>query len=138
MDAEAKRLVLFDGVCNFCNDAVLFIVDRDPEEHFKFASLQSDAGQKILRERGCDPDIQSIVLVEGERTYLRSTAALRIARGLRFPWPLFFYAFVWVPAGLRDLAYSYFAKNRYRWFGKSEQCRIPTPALRRRILDAGP
>lgn len=134
METEPQRLVLFDGVCNFCNSAVLFIVDRDPKERFKFASLQSDTGQKTLREHKCDPAIDSVVLVEGERTFLRSTAALRIARALRWPWPILFYLFILVPRVLRDAAYRYFATHRYQWFGKSDQCRIPTPELRRRIV----
>lgn len=131
---QEQRLVLFDGVCNFCNSAVLFIVDRDPAERFKFASLQSDAGQRVLQEHKCDPQIDSVVLVEGARTYLRSTAALRIAKALKFPWPILFYLFIWIPRALRDAAYRYFATHRYQWFGKSDQCRIPTPELRRRIV----
>jgi predicted DCC family thiol-disulfide oxidoreductase YuxK len=134
MDADQKRLVLFDGVCNFCNWAVLFIVDRDPVERFHFASLQSDAGQKVLAEQRCDPAIESVVLVEDGRAFLRSTAALRIARGLKWPWPLLFYLFIWIPRVLRDAAYRYFSMHRYQWFGKSDQCRIPTPELKRRIV----
>lgn len=132
--AAAVRLVLFDGVCNFCNDAVLFIVDRDPRERFRFASLQSDVGQTTLKEHALDPSLESIVLLEDGRAHLCSTAALRIARALRFPWPLFYYALIWIPRPLRDAAYRYFAAHRYQWFGKSEQCRIPTPELRRRIV----
>lgn len=134
MDQAERRLVLFDGVCTFCNWAVLFIVDRDPKERFVFAPLQSDLGRRTLKEHACDPQIDSVVLVEAGRTYTRSTAALRIARALRWPWPIFFYLFILVPRVLRDLAYRYFARHRYQWFGKSDQCRIPTPELRRRIL----
>lgn len=148
MYAESKRLLLFDGVCNFCNGAVLFIVDRDPSERFVFAALQSDVGVQTLRAHhlvenepsptagGGEPDLDSIVLVEGDRAYTRSTAALHVAKGLKWPWPVLYYAFIWLPAPLRDAAYSYFARHRYAWFGKSDQCRIPTPELRRRILTA--
>jgi predicted DCC family thiol-disulfide oxidoreductase YuxK len=135
MYAEAKRLVLFDGVCNFCNSTVLFVVDHDPDERFVFAALQSDVGIKALEDHGlAGTSLDSVVLIEGDRAYTCSTAALRLAKGLRFPWPVLYYLFVWVPRPVRDAAYSYFARHRYQWFGKSDQCRIPTPELRRRIL----
>lgn len=134
MESDKKQLVLFDGVCNFCNSVVLFIVDRDPREHFLFASLQSDAGKKTLEQHRCDPNLQSVLLIENGRPYLRSTAALRIFRALKWPWPLLFYLFIWIPRVIRDWGYDYFASHRYQWFGKSDQCRIPTPELRRRIV----
>jgi len=135
MYAESKRLLLFDGVCNFCNSTVLFIVDRDPSERFVFAALQSDVGVQTLRDHGVvDPSLDSIVLIEGDRAYTRSTAALHVAKGLKWPWPVLYYLLVWLPVSLRDVAYGYFARHRYAWFGKSDQCRIPTPELRRRIL----
>jgi predicted DCC family thiol-disulfide oxidoreductase YuxK len=129
-----QRLVLFDGVCNFCNAAVLFIVDRDPRERFVFAPLSSDVGQATLKRYGCREDLDSVVLVENDHAYTCSTAALRIARGLRFPWPLFFYLGMLVPKAVRNWMYRYFAAHRYQWFGKSDQCRIPTPAMRRRMV----
>jgi len=134
MDADSKRLVLFDGVCNFCNSAVLFIVDRDPKEKFVFASLQSDLGKETLERLKCDPQLDSVVMVDHGKPYLRSTAALRIARELKWPWPILFYLFILIPRFIRDAAYRTFARNRYKWFGKSDQCRIPTPELRRRIV----
>ncbi|MDB4975164.1 MAG: thiol-disulfide oxidoreductase, partial [Myxococcaceae bacterium] len=137
MEAAEKKLILFDGVCNFCNSSVLFVVDRDPEERFMFAALQSDAGARTLREHGlADLPLSTMALVEGEHIWLRSDAALRVARGLRWPWPLLFHLLRWVPHSLRDAAYSYFARHRYVWFGQSEQCRVPTPELRRRMLGA--
>ena len=132
--ADANELLmLFDGVCNFCNDAVLWVIDRDPHERFQFASLQSELGQRIVRERGLSPALSSFVLVEGERTHVRSAAALRAARALRFPWPLL-YVLMLVPRFLRDAGYDFFAARRYIWFGKSESCRVPTPELRRRFV----
>ncbi|HEY6880767.1 MAG TPA: DCC1-like thiol-disulfide oxidoreductase family protein [Polyangiales bacterium] len=133
MPTEQKSLLLFDGVCNVCNAAVLFVVDRDPQERFQFASLQSELGQRLLREHGLDPAIQSVVLIEDGRACLYSSAALHVAKRLRWPWPLL-YALVLIPRAVRDVAYRYFASHRYAWFGKSEQCRIPTPELRRRML----
>ena len=133
MPSEPKLLLLFDGVCNFCNDTVLWLIDRDPHERFRFASLQSELGQQLLRQHGLSTELSSLVLVEGERCHVRSAAALRVARFLRFPWPLF-YVLMAVPRFLRDAAYDYFAAHRYRWFGKSESCRVPTPALRGRFV----
>lgn len=135
MDQAPKSLVLFDGVCNVCNAAVLFVLDRDPREQFLFASLQSDLGQQVLRDHHISPTTDSVILVEEGRAYSCSTAALRIAKNLRWPWPIFYYLFTPLPRALRDAAYQYFARHRYAWFGKSDQCRIPTPELRRRMLN---
>jgi predicted DCC family thiol-disulfide oxidoreductase YuxK len=129
----AKSLLLFDGVCNVCNATVLFVVDRDPHEHFQFASLQSELGARTLREYGLPMDLNTVVLIENGKAYVRSSAALRMARRLRWPWPLF-YALMLIPRALRDVLYDAFASRRYALFGKSEQCRIPTPELRRRML----
>ncbi|HEU4536527.1 MAG TPA: thiol-disulfide oxidoreductase DCC family protein [Polyangiaceae bacterium] len=129
-------IVLFDGVCNFCSAGVNFIIDRDPGGHFQFAPLQSEVARELLRERGVAPpegDPESMVLIEGERVSLRSTAALRIARRLRGPWRLA-YALVVVPAFVRDALYRLVAANRYRLFGRADACRVPTPELRARFL----
>jgi len=130
MNSE-PQVVLFDGVCNLCNGAVRFILARDPAGRFRFASLQSEFARRLLREDG---RVETIVLLEAGKSYFRSTAALRIARGLRFPWPLL-YAFVAVPRPLRDLAYDWVARHRYAWFGKRETCLVPTPEMRGRFLD---
>lgn len=93
------------------------------------------AGQKLLLEHGLDPSqLSTMVLIQGGKAYLRSTAALRIARNLPQPWPLL-YGFILIPRFLRDTAYSWFAERRYQWFGKSESCRLPTPEFRSRFLD---
>lgn len=128
-------IVLFDGMCNLCAASVRFIVARDPAGRFRFAPLQSAAARRVLSRsstRGPLPD--SLVLVDGARVYTRSAAALRIARGLGFPWPLAC-IFVAVPRPLRDWVYDVVARGRYRWFGKREACMIPTPDLRRRFID---
>ena len=135
-EPASHPVVLFDGVCNLCNGAVQFIVDRDPRGTFRFTSLQSVRAASLLREHGREPprgEPDSVVLIEDGRVYERSTAALRIARRLSGAWPLF-YAFLIVPRLLRDAVYSLIARYRYRWFGKSEQCRVPTPELRARFL----
>lgn len=128
-------VVLFDGFCNLCNGSVQFIIDRDPREQFRFASLQSEVGQELLRKHGLSEDCNTIVLIENSKAYVRSTAALRIAQHLRWPWPLFYVAIA-IPGFLRDAVYRLIAANRYRMFGKQETCRIPTPELRRRFLDS--
>ncbi len=129
--------MLFDGVCNLCNATVNFIIDRDPGHHFRFASLQSDAGKELLRAHGVTPqesgDPDSILLVQGDRVLERSTAALHIARGLAGGWKLL-YLFIVVPRFVRDVVYRFIARHRYRWFGKSDTCRVPTPELRARFL----
>ena len=111
------------------------MIERDPDGFLRFASIQSDAGRKLMREHGLaiDGDPTSIVLVEDGRAYERSAAALRIARRLRFPWKL---AWVWivVPRFLRDAVYDFVARHRYRWFGKNDACMVPTPELRARFL----
>lgn len=127
-------IVLFDGVCNFCSASVGFIVRRDPRGRFRFAALQSPAGQALLERHGLTADAdETFVLIEGDRAYTRSTAVLRVARGLRVPWPLLFGLIV-VPPFLRDFAYGWFARRRYRWFGRREQCMTPTEELRERFL----
>jgi predicted DCC family thiol-disulfide oxidoreductase YuxK len=121
-------------VCNLCNGSVSFIVARDPAAHFHFAALQSEAAQRLLRESGVHGNLpDSVALVEHGRVYTRSTAALRIARKLRFPWPVF-YALIVLPRWLRDAGYDLIARHRYRWFGKRDACMMPTPELRRRFL----
>ena len=129
--------MLFDGVCNLCNAAVQFVLRRDRKARFRFAALQSPAGRRLLAEHGLpipdEPD--TMVLIEGDRVLVRSSAALGATKYLRFPWPLARVGFV-VPRLLRDAIYRLVARNRYRWFGKTEQCRIPTPDLRARFLEA--
>ena len=133
MSEHRKPLFLFDGVCNFCNDTVLFLIDRDPSERLSFAPLQSELAQQLLRKHGLDGPMSTSVLIDGSRAYANSDAVLRTMKMLRWPWPLLFVA-ITLPRSLRDAAYRWFAARRYALFGKSESCRIPTPALRRRFV----
>jgi len=126
-----ERIILFDGVCNLCNGLVQFVLKRDTAGRFRFASLQSEAARRVLKG---GPPAETIVLIEGGGLYVKSAAALRIARGLRFPWPLL-YAFVIVPRPMRDLVYDWVARRRYAWFGKRESCMLPSPQMRGRFLD---
>lgn len=134
LPAPGHPVVLFDGVCNLCNASVTFLIARDPDAVFRFAPLQSDLGQALVRACGLQGE-DSIVLVEEEgRCFVRSDAALRIARRMDGAWPLLS-AFLILPRPVRDALYRFIAQNRYRWFGKQDTCRLPTPALRSRFLD---
>lgn len=133
--AQSGPIVLFDGQCNLCNASVQFIIARDDRKQFRFASLQSDVGGELLSQHGlAGKTLDTVVLIEGQRASIRSTAALRIARRLRRPWPLLF-ALVVIPRFVRDFFYSLIARARYRWFGRSSSCWLPTPELRERFLD---
>jgi predicted DCC family thiol-disulfide oxidoreductase YuxK len=127
-------VVLFDGVCNLCNASVLFVIDRDPRGRFLFAPLQSAEAERLLRARRYEgAELDSVLLVDGARVHARSTAALKVARHLRGAWPLLA-AFLLVPRPIRDVVYDWVARNRYRWFGRRDACRVPTAALRSRFI----
>jgi predicted DCC family thiol-disulfide oxidoreductase YuxK len=129
-----SAVVLFDGVCNFCNGAVNFIIARDRGGYFKFAPLQSDVGIETQIRYGIDPSkIDSILLVENEKVFLHSTAALKIAKHLNDLWPVF-YVFIIVPSPIRDWVYKLFAKYRYKLFGRQDACMMPTADVRARFL----
>ncbi len=128
-------VILFDGVCNFCNSAVNFAIKRDKKSLLKFAPLQSDEAKKILASHNLsDQEMTSFVFIENNKSYTRSTAALRVCRYLKSLWP-FMYGFIIVPKFIRDGIYDRIAKNRYRWFGKKEVCMVPTPEVRSRFLN---
>jgi predicted DCC family thiol-disulfide oxidoreductase YuxK len=130
-----QPIILFDGVCNFCSGIVLFTIKRDPEGIFKYAPLQSEAGQGLLKHFGLPAnDFNSFILIEGDKCYQKSTAVLRVARRIKGLWPLL-YLFIVVPRPIRDFIYDIVARNRYRRFGKKEQCLIPTPDIRSRFLE---
>ncbi len=135
-DDTSHPIVLFDGVCNFCSGTVNFLIERDPEGHLRFASLQSEVGHALAARAGIDADdLDTLVLVEPDgRGRVRSTAALRITRYLRAPWPLLG-VFLLVPPFLRDFVYRFVARRRYRWFGKSEVCRLPTAEDAARFIE---
>ena len=132
-----SSIVLFDGVCNFCNGAVNFIIKHDREKRFKFAALQSEIGQELRAKFDIGEDVDSIILVENEEAFMHSTAGLRVAKTLGGIWSLG-YAFIIVPAFIRDWAYRVFARNRYRLFGRLEICMLPTPEVRERFLSEPP
>lgn len=127
-------LLLFDGVCNLCNGFVNFVLDHDPEGYFLLGALQSESARPYLRAFAVDPEaVDTVVLIEEGQLYTRSTAALRVLRRLEVPWPLL-YGFIAVPSPVRDWVYDRIAANRYEWFGRRDQCRVPTPELQARFL----
>jgi len=129
-----SAIILFDGVCNFCDGAVNFIIERDKSGYFKFAPLQSEIGEKLLKENDIDKILtDSVILIEDGKIYTRTTAALRIARRLDGFWR-WAYGFIVVPSFIRDVFYKLFARNRYRLFGKKDACMLPTPEISARFL----
>jgi len=128
-------ILLFDGVCNLCNGWVNFVIDRETTPVVRFASLQSQFGNQLLASRGLPGDyLGSLVLIVGDQTFTNSAAVLRMACYLGWPWR-WLGVLLLIPAIVRDPAYRFIAKRRYKWFGKQDVCRIPSPELRDRFLD---
>lgn len=133
-DTDADAIVLFDGVCNFCDSTVNFIIRNDRRGYFRFTPLQSDAGARLQAEHGFDPSrLDTFIVIERGKAYDRSTAVLRIARRLGGGYPLA-YVFIAVPRPIRDFFYSFFAARRYRWFGRKDECMVPHDDVRARFL----
>lgn len=132
--ADNRFIVLFDGVCNLCNSSVNFIIDNDKHNRFRFASLQSEAGQRLLQKFLLEErEFDSIVLVCNDNYYIKSDAVLRIVREFSGLWRVL-YCFKILPGSFRNYLYDIIAGNRYKWFGKKDSCRIPTPELKEKFL----
>jgi predicted DCC family thiol-disulfide oxidoreductase YuxK len=130
----APAIILFDGHCHLCCGSVQFILPRDPKRHFQFAPIDGTTAKELFAQWNPATVPDSIVLFENGKFYTRSTAALRVSRKLSGAWPLL-YAFVIIPAPIRDWVYTLIAKNRYKWFGRSESCWMPKPEWKERFLD---
>ncbi|SDS42735.1 Predicted thiol-disulfide oxidoreductase YuxK, DCC family [Formosa sp. Hel1_31_208] len=130
-----KQLILFDGVCNLCNSSVQYVIRHDKNDHFMFAPLQSSIGQQIIENYKIDTQKTDSILVYSELHGLstKSTAALNVAKQLGFPRNLLA-IFIIVPAFIRNWVYDFIAKNRYKWYGKKDECMIPTPELKSKFL----
>lgn len=128
-----NAIILFDGECNFCNGSVQFIIKRDPQEFYKFASLQSTVGKELLKQYNAPLSIDSFFLIYGNKYYVKSSAALRVCKNLNGIWKLG-YILLLIPRPIRDFFYDLIAKNRYKWFGKRDQCMLPSPEIRKRFL----
>lgn len=130
----AHPIVLFDGICNYCNSMVNFAIRNDREGRLRFAPLQSDAGRNLRKQYQVPTGVDSVVFIENDRAYYYSDAALRITRYLQGPARLL-YGFMIIPRFIREPIYKWIARNRYKWFGKKDSCMIPTPEVRDRFLD---
>lgn len=129
-----RPIVLFDGVCNLCNNAVQFIIRHDKQKQFLFTSLQSEAGQKLLLQYNFQiNELNSFILIDNNKAYSRSTGGLKVLQKMNGGWSLF-HAFIIIPTFIRDPIYNLIAKNRYKWFGKKDECMIPTAELKARFL----
>lgn len=128
-----KGIILFDGVCNYCNTMVNFSLKRDKKNFLLFAPLQSDTGLALREKYGVAPSVDSFIYIENDKAYLYSTAALKVSKHLSGAWPLLGIFFI-IPPFIRDGVYKWIARNRYKWFGKKETCMIPTPAVRAKFL----
>ncbi len=129
------HIVLFDGICNLCNSAVTFIIQRDKNDIFKFAALQSDVGLQLADKHNIDTSkTDSIILIENDRSHTKSSAVLRVARHLSGAYPLL-YGVMILPKFIRNWMYDIIADNRYKWFGKRDSCMVPTPELKEKFLD---
>ncbi|MDB6140252.1 MAG: thiol-disulfide oxidoreductase [Verrucomicrobiaceae bacterium] len=134
MEPQDHPVVLFDGVCNFCNGAVQFIIRHDPQATFRFAAYQSDAGNALALRHGIDPQkLETFALVAGDRAFLRSDAAIATASYLGGIGKLAVVGHL-VPRFIRDAMYGLIARNRYHWFGRQESCMVPDADVRQRFL----
>jgi predicted DCC family thiol-disulfide oxidoreductase YuxK len=128
-------VILFDGVCNFCNGLMNFVIRQDKKRVFRFAALQSEAGKNILQQHNLSTqDFDSFVLIDKNRVFKKSSASLKVMS--RLPWYWKPAQILWIiPLFIRNAVYDFVARNRYKWFGKKEQCMVPTPEIRGRFLN---
>jgi len=127
-------IILFDGICNFCNSAVNFVIKRNSKSNIFFTPIQSEAGKAVLKKYNLKlSDLQSFIFIENGNIYKKSSGVLRVCKHLRRLWPLC-YHFIIVPKFIRDGIYNWVAKNRYKWFGVLPNCMVPSPALKKRFL----
>lgn len=129
-----KKIIMFDGVCNFCNDKINFIIKNDKKDVFRFVALQSETGKKIIKYLGIDNSIDSIVLYEpGYAYFIKSEAVFRIIKDLSSSIK-FLLVFNFIPTSIKNVFYDLIAKNRYKWYGKKESCMMPTDDIKRKFI----
>lgn len=129
-----SAIILFDGVCNLCDNLVKFVIKNDKKNYFKFAPLQSESGRELLDKYNIDKEsLDSVVLVENDKAYTHSSAALQLTKNLDAPWFLA-YPLIFVPKFIRNPIYNWIARNRYKWFGKKDSCMMPTPEIKAKFL----
>ena len=132
---QSKKIILFDGVCNLCNNSVQFVIKRDVNDIFQFAALQSETGKRLLTERNIDTqEVDSIILIEPNIAYYtKSTAALEIGKHLK-GLKAISSILLWLPEALRNIVYDFIARNRYKWYGKKDNCMIPSEELKSKFI----
>jgi predicted DCC family thiol-disulfide oxidoreductase YuxK len=133
MNKLPERIILFDGVCNYCNAVVNFVLKRNKKQLIYFAPLQSEIANQIRQQYSIKPDIDSFVFIENNQAHVYSTGALRVCKYLSAGWPLCM-VFLIIPAFMRNTLYKFIANNRYKWFGKTESCMVPQPQWKTRFL----
>ncbi|MGP4072005.1 thiol-disulfide oxidoreductase DCC family protein [Piscibacillus sp. B03] len=131
---KERGTILFDGVCNLCNGIVQFVLKRDKRDHFQFASLQSDAGIQVLENYQLNQGLDTFVYVYKNKAYTKSSAALYVLKGLGGIWKILF-IFIIIPKFLRDPIYNWIARNRYKWFGKKDECMLPRREFKHKFLE---
>lgn len=131
---QTQPVILFDGVCNFCNAGINFIIKQDQKKIFRFAALQSETGQQLLKKHNLPTEgFESFILIDNGKVYQRSSAGLKVYGKL--PWYWKWTQMAWIaPQFIRDAVYNWIARNRYKWFGKKDACMIPSPEVRSRFL----
>jgi len=133
-EIQQQKIILFDGICNLCNGSVVFILEGEKRPIFKFASIQSETGKKLLEWCGLPKDFkQAVILIDNGKIFLGSTAALKIGQSLKFPWSFLSSAGFIIPKFIRDWVYAQIARHRYQWFGKRDVCMVPTQELKARF-----
>lgn len=131
---KQQPVILFDGVCNFCNGAVNFVIKRDKTAQIQFAPLQSEKGRLFARQFGFnEEELKTFIFIEDNKFYTKSTAALKVCRHLGALWPLC-YGLMIIPKFIRNVVYDLVAKNRYKWFGRRDTCMMPTPEVKARFI----
>ena len=131
---QPHPVILFDGECNLCSGAVQFVIKRDPTAIFRFASLQSEFGQKVARQFNMnEEEMKTFILLKDRKIFTKSTGALMVAKRLSGLWPIL-YGFIIIPPFIRNAVYNFISANRYKWFGKKNECWVPTPKLKERFL----
>jgi predicted DCC family thiol-disulfide oxidoreductase YuxK len=134
-EVEIKHpVVLFDGVCNYCNSMINFTIKWNKKKNLRYATLQSNIGKSLISRYNIDSSIDSVILIEQDKVYIYSSAALKIAMHLQFPMNLFVVFYI-IPSFIRNPIYKWFAANRYRWFGKKESCMIPSKEIKQLFLE---
>lgn len=128
-----NQIILFDGDCNLCDKSVQFIIKHDTKALFKFASLQSDVGRSFIEQHNIPKGLNSLILIEKDKWYAKSSAALRVCKHLNYLWKIFYLLLI-IPKPMRDYLYHLLAKNRYQWFGRKDSCILPSPMMKKRFL----